>query len=183
MNKKTVAAAYISLLAVLLLHASAPAQGKGRPASHKNSKILDRDSTPPAFPVEVWFGYYRDDNKAIFLTIRNNDKARRIASVSCSISINDALNAKSRKLSIPEFDYQLNVRPGETGTAVICEEDPVTIDWRDHVAGACEGYSPVKDENRMALNGFAPGQCRSETYTLFVEEVRFSDGSVWQGQK
>lgn len=172
-----------NILAVLILCALAPAQGSKRLEPRAASKSPEQGATHLlALPIEVQFGYYRDDSKAIFLTVKNDDRSRMIRSVSCLILINDTTQRKPKVLPVLDFDFSINIKPGEIGSAVICDEDPVAMDWSDHIAGDCGGYTPAGGEQAQS-NSFLPDKCRAETYTVIVQAIKFSDGSMWEARK
>jgi len=172
------------ILAGLFINPPLQAQGGKRQEMRASSTTSKQGAfAAPALPLEVRFGYYRDDYKAISLAVRNDDPSRMILSLLCSILITDMLQKKTTRLSLLEFDYPLKIKPGETGVAVITEDDPVTLDWSNHVIGVCAGYNLTKDEDRASGNIFVADQCKSDRYTLVVEAIKFSDGSMWKGQK
>lgn len=172
------------ILAGLLINLPSLAQGGKRQEMRASSTTSKRVvSAAPALPLEIRFGYHRDDYKAISLTIRNDDPSRMISSLLCTILITDMLQKKTTRLSLLEFDYPSKIKPGEIGVAVITEDDPVTLDWRNHVAGVCAGYNQAREVEQASGNIFVPDQCGSDSYTLVVEAIKFSDGSTWKGQK
>jgi hypothetical protein len=158
----------------LLLPASVAAQRKGKPTSKKSVRSRPASERPPAYPIEVKLGYHRMQDKALFVTLKNEDKKRSIKAALCTVLVFDPITLKKQKsFFVKSFDFAVPISPGEEFTSVLTEESLSGL-ADNFVPGRCRQY-----DRGEKSGAFVPGACTQDALLISIDAVVFSDDSKW----
>lgn len=164
----------VSLVAIVCLAVLSVSSHGQKKRDNRNTKKRSPVAAGPVLPLEVRVGLHRLNEKAVFLTIKNQHPKLAISKVICSIFVFDTLKASIVKNYYAlNFNFPLTVEPGKSGQSVITKSDDISVD-QDWSPAHCRLYK--EGENNM----FAPSEYKgSDALLVFIQRVKYKDGSEW----